>query len=254
MNLIDTHIHLERVSLEEGREGVEAVMSEARAVGVTDVIAMAVDGATCRQVVEWSDLIPGVWAAIGHHPENQSGPELGLMRKLACLPQVVAIGEIGLDAVDEHRGPMAEQLEWFRSCCQLARELDLPICVHIRGTEEAVYSELSAQPGLRGVIHYWSLSWEWAERFLELGFYISFAGTLTRASKVHIREVASRVPSDRLLLETDAPWGITRGRSGRMRPAWMVDTAMQLAELRGLSLADLAALERANAGRLFTRL
>lgn len=230
-----------------------SVVEEARAAGVTDLVAMGVDGATSSQGVRWSETLPGVWAAVGHHPLNQAGPDVALLRSLAAGPRVVAIGEVGLDHVDEHRGPHDAQREWFDACCGLALELDLPVCVHIRGTEREVWDELRARPGLRGVIHYWSLGWEWAERFLDLGFFVSFAGTITRASKEGIRDVARRVPADRLLLETDSPWGTPRGRSGPMRPAWMVDTARTLAEVRGLTLDELDALQRENVGRLFTR-
>jgi TatD DNase family protein len=223
-------------------------------VGVTDVVAMSVDPGTSRQTVAWSGSIPGVWGAVGHHPLNREGPDLGLLRSLAGEPRVVAIGEVGLDSVDEHRGPYDAQLAWFRDCCRLAMELDLPVCVHIRGTEEQVLEELRAMPGLRGVLHYWSLPWEWAERFLELGFFISFAGTVTRATKEQVRDVARRVPADRLLLETDSPWGTPRGRSGSMRPAWMIDTARTVAEVRGLSLEELDVLQRANVERLFSRM
>lgn len=229
------------------------VVEEARAAGVTDLFSMGVDADTNRTVVAWSESLPGVWAAVGHHPLNQTAPDVALLRELAGHPRVVAVGEVGLDHVDEHRGPHGAQREWFDECCRLAMELDLPVCVHIRGTENEVWEELRARPGLRGVIHYWSLGWEWAERFLELGFYLSFAGTITRATKEQIREVARRAPGDRLLLETDSPWGTPRGRSGPMRPAWMVDTARTLAEVRGLRLDELDVLQRANVARLFTR-
>lgn len=229
------------------------VVEEARAAGVTDLFSMGVDADTNRAVVAWSESLPGVWAAVGHHPLNQAAPDVALLRELAGHPRVVAIGEVGLDHVDEHRGPHGAQREWFDASCRLAMELDLPVCVHIRGTENEVWAELRTRPGLRGVIHYWSLGWEWAERFLELGFYLSFAGPITRATKEQIRDVARRAPADRLLLETDSPWGTPRGRSGPMRPAWMVDTARTLAEVRGLSLDELDVLQRANVARLFTR-
>ena len=249
MRLIDTHLHLDDLE-----QRPEEAAREAREAGVTDLIAMGVDGATSRLVAGWADQIEGVWAAAGHHPLNQDGPDLALLRGLARRPRVVAIGEVGLDAVDEHRGPEEAQRVWFASCCELAVEADLPVCVHIRGTEGEVWEELRRHPAIRGVIHYWSLSWEWAERFLGLGFYLSFAGTITRATKVEIRDVARRAPADRLLLETDSPWGTPRGRSGAMRPAWMVDTARMLAEVRGIGLPELDLLQRENAVRLFSRL
>jgi TatD DNase family protein len=249
VNLVDTHVHLEEV------EGDPAgVVAEARAAGVTDLIAMGVDGATSRQVAEWAERLPGVWAAVGHHPLNQAGPDLDALRALAQRPRVVAIGEVGLDHADEHRGPHDAQEEWFDGCCALALELGLPVCVHTRECTEAVYEAVRRHPGLTGVMHYWVLDWDWARRFLDLGLYISFSGVVTRSSRAELREVARRVPADRLLLETDAPWGTPRGREGRMRPAWMVDTARTVAETRGIAVDELAELERANVRALFPRL
>jgi TatD DNase family protein len=246
--LIDTHIHLEQVA------DPDAALAEAAAAGVSDVIAMGVDGDTSRQVVRWAGAEPGVWAAVGHHPLNQTGPDCRLLRELALDPRVVAIGEVGLDHEDEHRGPHDAQQRWFHDCCDLAVELELPVCVHTRGSEQAVFDALREHPRITGVMHYWTLGWDWAERFLALGFHISFSGVVTRVSRQELREIAARVPADRLLIETDAPWGTPKGRTGPMRPAWLVDTARVVAEARGLRLSELAELERANARRLFPRL
>ncbi len=249
MTFVDTHVHLEEVPGE-----LEGVLAEARAAGVSDLIAMGVDEATSRRAAEWAGTRPGVWAAVGHHPLNQVGPDLDVLRELAGRPGVVAVGEVGLDHADEHRGPHDAQEEWFHACCELALDRGLPVCVHTRESTEAVYAALRAHPGLTGVMHYWVLDWEWARRFLDLGFFISFSGVVTRASRADLREVARRVPADRLLLETDAPWGTPKGREGPMRPAWMVDTARVLAGVRGIALEELAELEWANVRTLFPRL
>jgi TatD DNase family protein len=246
--MIDTHIHLNEI------DDVDAALTEAREAGVTDLIAMAVDPPTSRQMVEWAHAKPGVWAAVGHHPLNQSGPDLDLLRELAADPRVVAVGEVGLDHEDEHRGPHDAQAEWFQACCELAVDLELPVCVHTRGCEEDVYEALRRHPGITGVMHYWTLEWDWARRFLDLGLFISFSGVVTRAGRAALRELAARVPADRLLFETDAPWGTPRGRSGKMRPAWMIDTAQTLAEVRGIPLQELVELERTNVRKLFGRL
>lgn len=223
------------------------------AAGVVGMIAMGVDAASSRRALVMAEEHPAVWAAAGHHPLNRTGPDLDVLRELARHPRVVAIGEVGLDRADEHAGPWPEQQEWFDACCALALELDLAVCVHIRETAPEVEAALRRHPGLRAVIHYWSLDAGWARRFLDLGCHISFAGTLTRQTKEHIREVARIVPEDRLLLETDSPWGTPQGRSGQMRPAWMPDTARRLAELRGWSLERLGEIEKANVKSLFSR-
>jgi len=246
--LVDTHIHLD--ALPEP----EQALGRARALGVTDFIAMGVDGESSRHALASARNGEGVWAAAGHHPLNQHAPDLGLLRELAGQPRTVAIGEVGLDHVDEHRGPHAAQAEWFRCCCRLALEVGLPVSIHTRGCEQAVYDLLREHAGIAGVMHYWTLDQAWAERFLELGLYISFAGILTRASRADVREVVKRIPPERILLETDAPWGTPRGRSGPMQPAWLLDTARVVAQLLGLELAELAARERANAQALFPKL
>jgi TatD DNase family protein len=246
--LIDTHAHLEDLP------NLEAALTEAREAGVSDVIAMGVDGPSSQRAVAWAERYAGVWAAAGHHPLNADGPDLELLRRLAAHPRVVAVGEIGLDTVDEDRGPWEAQREWFAACCRLALETELPISVHVRGTAAEIHGALAAHPGIRGVMHYWSLDWEWARRFLDLGFYLSFSGLVTRGSREDLRQVVRRIPADRLLLETDTPWGTPRGRSGPMRLAWLADTAQVVAQLRGIAVEELAELERANVRSLFTRL
>jgi len=232
-----------------------SAVDEAVAVGVTRLIAMGVDGQTTAEAVAMAESHPAVFAAAGHHPMNKAGPDLAALRRLAGHPRVVAVGEVGLDHADrDDVGPFDAQEEWFHALLELALDTGLPVCVHIRESAEDVARVLAAHPGVRGVIHYWYLEAAWAQRFLDLGFYISFAGTLTRRSKEQIREVARLVPEDRLLLETDAPWGTPQGRSGSMRPAWMLDTAKALAGLRGWELERLAGVQLANARRLFPRL
>jgi TatD DNase family protein len=247
--LVDTHVHLEEVP--DWRQAVE----EAGAAGVSRLIAMGVDAQTTRGAIAMAEEHPAVFAAAGHHPMNKTGPDLPRLRDLAQHPRVVAIGEVGLDHAErDDVGPFEEQEEWFHALLDLALEMDLPACVHIRESAEDVHRVLAAHPGVRAVIHYWSLDADWARRFLDLGCFISFAGTLTRKSKEQIREVAGIVPKDRLLLETDAPWGPPQGRSAPMRPAWMVDTARALAELRGWDLETLAGIELANVRGLFSRI
>ena len=249
LELVDTHIHLEEVPDWRG------AVDDAVAAGVTRLIAMGVDAQTTLGAIAMAEEHPAVFAATGHHPMNKSGPDLGLLRQQAAHPRVVAIGEVGLDHADrDDVGPLDEQEEWFHALLELALELDLPACVHIRESAEDVHRVLAGHPGVRGVIHYWSLDLDWARRFLDLGFHVAFAGTLTRKSKEHIREVARLVPEDRLLLETDAPWGVPQGRSGHMRPAWMVETARVLADLRGWDLETLSRIQLANVRGLFSRI
>jgi len=137
----------------------------------------------------------------------------------------------------------------------LAVELDLPVSIHNRGAAAEVAGAIAAHPGLRGAMHYFALDWDWAERFLELGFHLSFAGLVTRPSRHALREVVKRCPADRLLLETDSPYGQAHKRMGvPNRPAYLLDTATLVAEIRGIGMAELAEIERANAFALFRKM
>lgn len=249
MRLVDTHLHLEELA--------EGAVAEAEAAGVMRLLAMGVDLATSRSALAAAIATPAVFAAAGHHAANRTEPELAAFRLLLREPRVVAVGEVGLDGSSAAEyAPMDRQVEWFGRFCDLALEHDLPVSVHVREAEEVVLKMLRARPGLRGVMHYFSLDWEWAQRFLDLGFFLSFAGLVTRPSRDGLREVARRCPAERLLLETDSPYGLphARRREPANRPSFLIDTAQVVAEVRGASLAELAELEWKNAHDLFRRM
>ena len=230
------------------------MVAEATIAEVTRLVAVGVDLETSRRAVETARRHSEVWAGVGHHPTATAGPDVDALRALALDARVVVIGEAGLD-FDQGKAPRNDQLDWFRKMCALAVELELPISVHNRGAAEDVSEVVHEHPGLRGVMHYFALGWEEAEVFLDLGFYLSFAGLVTRPSRHALREVARRCPADRLLLETDSPYGNAQKRMGQAnRPAFLIDTAEVIAELRGLSLPQLAELETKNALALFTRM
>jgi len=250
-SLVDTHLHLEEV------EDPDAAVADAVGAGVTRLITVGTDLATSRGAAERATRLEQVFAAAGHHPANTADPDLAAFRELFALERVVAVGEIGLDGSDSPEyAQMERQLAWFGSLCDLALEFGLPVSVHVRDAADLAYRALRARPGLTGVMHYFSLDQEWAARFLELGFHLSFAGLVTRSTRAELREVARACPADRLLLETDSPFGqpAARKREPQNRPAFLVDTAAVVAEVRGISLEELAEIEWRNAHRLFQRL
>jgi TatD DNase family protein len=168
---------------------------------------------------------------------------------------VVVIGEIGLDFEEEGAPSRQVQVSRLHEICELAVELDLPVSNHNRGAATEILDVIDDHPGLRGVMHYFALEWEWAQRFLDHGFSLGFAGLVTRPSRHSLREVVKQCPADSLLLETDSPYGNAQKRMGvPNRPAYLVDTAELVAELRGTSLDELAKLEHDNALRLFSRM
>ena len=225
------------------------------AAGVTRMITMGVDLDRSRRAVALAHQHDQVWAGVGLHPNEAADATDEELADLASDPQVVVVGEIGLDFVDEHRLPRDLQLERFDRMLSLAASSGLPVSIHNRGAEEAVLAAISRYPGLRGVMHYFALEWDWAERFLDAGLHLSFAGLVTRPSRHALREVVKRCPAERLLLETDSPYGNAHGRMGvPNRPAYLLDTAELVAELRAVSLAELGDAERAGALALFTRM
>lgn len=245
---VDTHLHLEELG--DDREVVEQAVD----AGVTDMIAVGVDLPTSRRAIELADVHGEVWAAVGHYPEMEHEPDIDALRALARRPRVVAVGEVGLDFAS---GPVERSMQVARldALFGLAVELDLPVSVHNRGAEAEIAKLIAAHAGIRGAMHFFALGWEWAERFLDLGFYLSFAGLVTRPSRSELREVVERCPADRVLLESDSPYGNAHKRMGvPNRPAYLPDTAELVAELRGTTMSALADLERENALRLFTRI
>ena len=230
-------------------------MQQAVAAGVTRLIAVGVNLERSANAVSLGHAYEEVWAGVGHHPLEPSEPDLGAMREMAKDEMVVVIGEIGLDF--EHvGGPHNDlQVQRLNELFAIAADLDLPVSLHNRGAAHELLAVIHAHPGIRGVMHYFSLDWDWAQRFIEVGFYLSFAGLITRPSRDALRDVVKRCPADRLLLETDSPYGNSQKRMGMAnRPAYLIDTAELVAELREISLEQLADQERANAITLFQKM
>jgi TatD DNase family protein len=231
------------------------VVEAAVAAGVSRLIAVGVNLERSENAVSLSHAYQEVWAGVGHHPLEISEPDLASLRDLAKDEMVVAIGEIGLDF--EHVGGPHQDLQVQRlnELFGIATELDLPVSIHNRGAAREILATIARHRGIRGVMHYFALDWEWAQRFLEAGFYLSFAGLITRPSRNELREVVKHCPADRVLLETDSPYGNAQKRMGvPNRPAYLLDTAEVVAELRGVSLEQLADQERANAIALFQKM
>jgi TatD DNase family protein len=229
-------------------------VEQAASAGVTRMIAMGTNAERNRRAVELATSFHAVWAGVGHYPAELEAPNLDAIRSLALNPRVTAIGEVGLDFEHTEVG-RTEQMKRLDALFALAVELGLPVSIHNRGAAKEVAELIAGHPGLRGVMHYFSLGWDDAQKFLDLGFFVSFAGLVTRPSRGELREVVKLCPADRLLLETDSPYGQAHKRMREPnRPAYLIDTAELVAELRGTTLEELGDLETANALALFTRM
>ncbi len=252
--LIDTHAHLDDRRL---KDRLGEVLRSAAGEGVAQIVAVATTAEDSASVLAMAREHPGVFASVGIHPNEsaQAGPgDWDRVRALAGSPEVVALGETGLDRHWD-RAPFEVQRDYFGRHLELARELDRPVIIHSRECHRDIVDQLArlGRP-VRGVLHSFTGSWAEAEELLALGLHVSFAGMLTFANKAldPLREAAARVPIDRLLVETDSPYLSPHPHRGRdNEPARVAITAARLAEIRGVSLPELAAATTANARRLF---
>ncbi|MHB8908873.1 MAG: TatD family hydrolase [Syntrophales bacterium] len=250
--VIDTHAHLEMEAFDGDRD---AVLERAAVAGVTAVVTVGTTLPDCEKAVGLAGLYPPVYAAIGIHPHEVK--EIGTatydtLRRLARGKKVVAIGEIGLDFFYD-LSPREVQLRCFAEQLDLAEELDLPVIIHDRDAHAETLGILRSRKGrLRGALHCFSGDAAMARECVALGFHLSVAGPVTYRKADQLREVAREIPPERLLIETDAPYLSPEPYRGkRNEPAYVVETARRLAEVRGVPAGELERLTAANARRLF---
>ncbi len=249
---VDTHAHLEMEAFDGDRE---AVLERAAEAGIEAIITVGTTLPDCEKAAALASLYRPVYAAVGIHPHEVKGIGAGTydaLRVLARQAKVVAIGEIGLDFFYNH-SPREVQLQRFHEQLDLAEELDLPVIIHDRDAHAETLAMLRPRRGrIRGVLHCFSGDAAMARECLEMGFYLSVAGPVTYPKSNPLRAVAREIPPERLLIETDAPYlAPQRYRGKRNEPAYVVETAGCLAEIRGLPVFELERLTAANARRLF---
>jgi TatD DNase family protein len=253
--VIDSHTHLDLCEPPDAE--LVAVAAE---VGVRRILTVGIDGASCRSALAAAEAFPQVFAAVGRHPNTSKGfddADLAELQALAAHERCLAIGETGLDFYRDG-APRADQERAFAAQIALARETDKPLVIHSRAAEDETLAQLAAEAeGVSVVLHCFSMP-ERLSECLDRGYAISFAGNVTYPSASELAEAAARVPEDRLLVETDAPYLTPQavrtlkgtGKS-RNQPAFVVHTAAFLAELRGISAQELSAIVERNAARVF---
>lgn len=254
MPLIDTHCHLVAEEFDSDRT---AVIGRATAAGVERMVAIATSADSSEAVVRLADEIDAVYAAVGIHPNYTAEAKPGDWDRVLALvgrPKVVALGETGLDRYRDH-SPFDLQQEYFARHIALSQERELPFIVHMRECQADVLAMLrdAARRGpLLGVMHSFTGDAALAAECVALGMYISFAGMLTYKKSDDLRAVATTIPADRILIETDSPYLSPEPLRGkRNEPANVVHTATRLAAARGQSLEDFAAQTTTNARRVF---
>ncbi|HEV7162441.1 MAG TPA: TatD family hydrolase [Solirubrobacteraceae bacterium] len=247
--MIDSHTHLHLCDLPDAE-----LVAAADVVGVTRMLTVGIDGASCRAALASAEDFPQVFAAIGRHPNAARGfddADLAELRGLAEHERCVAIGETGLDFYRD-TAPVADQQRAFAAQIALAREMGKPLVIHSRAADEQTLAQLTAEAdGVSVVMHCFSMP-AYLEECVRRGYAISFAGNVTYKSAADLAEAARRVPAERLLVETDAPYLTPQAvRKQRNQPAFVMHTLAFIAELRGVEAAELGELVTRNAARVF---
>ena len=254
--LIDSHCHLDFPELASDESGV---LARARAAGVAGMLTIGTRLDRFAGVRAIAERHANIWCSVGVHPheakeEGQRTPDR--LVEATRHPKVIGIGETGLDFYYEH-SPRAEQAESFRAHIAAARQTGLPLIVHTRDADAEtgdILEEEFAQGAFGGLIHCFSSGRRVAERALALGLYVSISGIVTFKAASDLRDIVRDIPLDRLLVETDAPYLAPVPRRGKTNePAFVAHTAAKVAELKGISPAELAAATTDNFFRLFAK-
>jgi TatD DNase family protein len=251
--LIDSHAHLE---MPEYRKDLEEVIQRAKASGVEYIFTVGTENKDWKRTVEIAQSHPFIYAVLGVHPHHakEIDDQTYAVLKGCCQSEKVrAVGEIGLDFYRD-LSPREIQLIRFREQIALARELGLPIVVHDREAHQETLEVLKSEKAeaLGGIIHCFSGDYEMAKECIDMGFYISVSGSITYKNAEPLREIVKKLPLERLLVETDAPFLTpVPFRGKRNEPGYVRYTAEKLAQIKKVSLEKVAEATTANAFRVF---
>lgn len=253
IEFVDTHCHVHFLDYELD---AEKVINDALANGVTRMICVGRTLADSELGVEMANRYKNIWASIGIHPHDaklytENPTALQQLRELANKPRVIAVGEIGLDYFYNY-SPKSDQAMMLRYQLDLAQEYDLPIIFHVREAFDDFFAIFDEYVDLRGVVHSFTANTEVLEKCLNRGLYVGLNGIMTFTKDKKQLEMLQKVPQNRMLLETDAPFLTPMPFRGTIcQPKHVVSTAEFIANLRGESLEDLATATTQNALALF---
>jgi len=252
---IDSHCHLDRIDLKPYQNDFSVFMQEAKQQHIKQMLCISIDLESYPAMQALVNNYPNIFLSVGVHPNVQEGkePTEAELLALADNNKVIAIGETGLDYF-RSTGDLSWQHQRFKRHIQVAKKLKKPLIIHTRAAGQDALEVLAEQGAdeVGGIIHCFSEDWAFAERALELNFYISFSGIVTFKNALAIQEVAEKVPSDKFLIETDSPYlAPTPFRGKPNYPLYVRYVAEKLAELRQTSVEEIAEQSTANFHRLF---
>lgn len=254
MRLIDTHAHLDSPKLSED---LDTILANAKEAGVERIVSIGASRGieSNRRALELAQTYDFIRCTAGIHPHEAAAADEAFIdliaNELAHLPEVVAIGEAGLDYHYDF-APKDVQHEVFRTMLQLSKKVDKPIVIHTRDADEDTLRLLEEEDVTGGLMHCYTGGSELAYAALDRGFYISFSGIVTFKNGKDLLDLAASIPLDRVLYETDAPYLAPIPFRGKMnQPAYVRYTAQKIADARGMSLEEFSEIVWENAGRLF---
>ncbi|PQA50902.1 TatD family hydrolase [Amnimonas aquatica] len=251
--LVDSHCHLDMLNLARHDGSLDAALAAARARGVKHFLCVSVELDKFELLRGIAEAHDDVSFSVGVHPchTDAGEPALDDLLALAAHPKVVAIGETGLDYFHD-ASTREQQQRMFSTHIEVSRRTGKPLIIHTRSSREDVLAQMRAEGAEQAVMHCFTEDWDTAQAALDLGYFISISGIVTFPKALELKEVAKRIPLDRLLVETDSPYLAPVPNRGKPNePAFLADTAAHIAELRGISLETLAEATTRNFQALF---
>jgi TatD DNase family protein len=254
--LVDSHCHLDHLNLEDNHSSLSSILDDARQRGVSAFLGVGVDLNSSARLIELAKSNRDVLVSVGVHPLQETLPalpEVDDLIRIASHQAVVAVGETGLD---NYYSPdsAAWQEESFIRHLKVADQLNKPVVVHTRQAQQQTLAILRAHVNqdVGGVLHCFTETWAMAEAAIAMNFYISFSGIITFRNAAALREVVKKVPLDKLLVETDAPWLAPVPYRGKQNlPGHVVEVAQMVADIKGISYQQVAETTTANFAALF---
>ena len=249
IGLIDTHCH---IFYDKYKNDIYEVVNRAKKEKVDKIICVGIDIETSKKSIKLSEKFESIFATVGFHPheaKNATNSYLDTIKSLLEIPKVVAIGEIGLDYYYKHTDKK-QQIKVFREQLELAKDLNLPVVIHNRESDDDLYDNIKNSKISKGVVHCFSSDVNFANKLFELGLIISFTGIITFSKE--LQEVVKEIPMSKIMIETDSPYLTPIPFRGKRNEPYMVrEIAKKIAEIKNLSFDEVVNVTTNNAKKLF---
>lgn len=255
--LVDSHCHLDKLDLSPYDGDLDAALQAAYARSISHILCIGINLENIDDVVQLAERHEPVFASVGVHPlyRESREPSIAELLEIARHPKVVAIGETGLDYF-YGEGDLQWQRDRFLIHIEAARQSRLPLIIHTRGAKQDTLDSLRQHGGgeVEGVLHCFTEDLDMAKQAVDMGFLISISGIVTFRNASELRDVVKALPLDRLLVETDAPWLAPVPHRGRQNePQYVVEVAEKVAEIKSVTLEEVARLTTENFFRIFPK-